>query len=281
MIITTIDQVKAVITNITAEMEFSEFQPYTESAEHWLQEEITGETIYTGIDDGSITDEKLLRLVKNVIVLKAYETAIPFMDLVQTSSGFGVVSDKNRAPASQHRIDRLVAQNKLRLDRETEWLFNYLEDNSTYHDDWKSSPAYSILTDCLIRTAREFKRLAKFEGDRSEFLLMKPALIALTLKKIHPTISKAYTNELIAKQNAGTLTAEDNAILTGVKQALANYAINNDHLGDRLIGDVLNVMDADLESYPTYGNSDEKAVRDDPGFVNAEDNPMFVFKGGI
>lgn len=102
------------------------------------------------------------------------------MDLIQTNNGFGVISDKNRAPASKARVDRMIKQNTLRLNTNIENLINHLEDNATYHDDWKSSPAYSLLTDCLIITAREFKRYAKFEGDRNDFLLLKPVLINKT-----------------------------------------------------------------------------------------------------
>lgn len=281
MIITTIDQIKAVITNIASGIEFTEFETYLKSAEHWIKKEIIGAAIYAGIDDASITDEKLLRLVNNVIILKAYEASIPFMDLIQTSSGFGVVSDKNRTPASKNRVDRLIEQNKIRLNEETEWLIDYLEDTSTYHTDWKGSPAYSLLSDCLIRTVREFKRYVKFEGSRADFLMMKPALINLSTIKLEPMISKAYVAELVSKQNVGTLTAYDSTVLPGLKQSLANYAIETDWMANRLLADAVTIMDNDIDNYVTYRDSDEKALKDDPGYMNTEDDKIFVFKGGM
>jgi len=281
MIITTIEQIRAILPNVAAEVEFSDFEPHVQSAENWISNELLGEGLYLGIEDGSLMDEKLLRLSKNCIVLQAYELGIPFMDLVQTQNGFGVIQDKNRAPASKQRVDRLIAQNTLRLNQETEWLMNYLEDTTTYHNEWKSSPAYSLLSDCLITTAREFKRLVRFEGSRQEFLMLKPALVSLTTLKLQPFISRAYVSELLEKQVGGTLSGYDKTILGVLKQALANFAMDKEWMGKRLMEDALNIMDNDLDHYPTYRDSWEKKLREDPGHVNSLENPIFVFKGGV
>lgn len=281
MIITTINQITAVLTNVAGDVEYDDFKPHIESAEYWIEKEILGSTIYGKIEDGSITDTKLLRLVHNIICLKGYEIGLPFMDLIQTQSGFGVINDKNRAPASKQRVDRLIEQNKIRLNAETEWLIDYLEDTATYHTDWKSSPAYSLLSDCLIMTARELKRYVNFEGSRADFLMLKPVLINLTTLKLHPMISRGYIAELISKQNAGTLNSYDNTVLPGLKQSLANYALDKDWIADRLLEDAVTIMDNDLDNYVTYRDSDEKALKDDPGYENTEEDKIFVFKGGM
>lgn len=287
MIVTTIDQIRAVLPNVAAEVEYADFGTFLKDAENWIENEILGSAIYASIDDNSITDEKLVRLVTNCIVLKAYELGIPFMDLIQTQSGFGVINDKNRAPASIKRVERLISQNKLRLDQDIEWLINHLEDTATYHTDWKSSPAYSLLSDCLIITARELKRYVKFIGSRNDFLLLKPTLITRSVTFLNPQISKAYVEELIVKQNVGTLSAADEKVLPGIKQALANICVTEDklwwenHLAKQLLADVVTVIDADIDNYATYRDSPEKALKDDPGYENTEDATIFVFKGGI
>lgn len=281
MIITTIDQVREVLPTVASEVRYEDFQPHLESAENWLSNDILGPVLFGKVEDETITDAKLLRLVKKVVVQKAYKIGIPFMDLVQTATGFGVVNDKNRAPASRARVDALIAQVQLQLDNETEWLLNYLEDTATYHTDWKSSSAYSILSDCLIRTARELKRLVKFEGSREEFLQLKPLMINTTTIVLGPQISATYVDELISKQNGGTLNTYDNKVLPGIKQALANYVIEKDWFGRRLLDDAVTIMENDIENYATYADSDEKELKDDPGFENEETNPMFIFKGGI
>ena len=281
MIITTVEQIKGVLTTLAAEVNYSDFEPYLKDSEDWVSDELLGDTIYLAIEDESITDAKLLRLIVNVIVLKSYDLGIPFMDLVQTRSGFGVISDKNRTPASQNRVDRLIAQNKFRLNTNIETLINYLEDNSTYHDNWKSSGSYSLLSDCLINTSRQFKRFAPFDGDRNDFIKLKPKLISDSSIKICPAISKAYLNELIAKQNADTLSDNDKVILPAVKQAIANYAIENDLIAYRLIQDVVTILDNNPDDYTTYHASNEKLLKDTPGLENLSGNPFFISNTSI
>ncbi len=84
--------------------------------------------------------------------------------------------------------------------------------------------------------------------------------------------------KLIDKQNAGTLNEFDEKILPGLKQSLANYAIENNWMADRLLSDVVTIMDKDLDHFETYRDSEEKALKDDPGFVNEEDNPCLFLK---
>lgn len=281
MIVNTIEQIKAVLSNIAAEVEFADFESYVKSAEAWIENSILGSTIYNSLDTGIEPDQALVRLSTNVIVLKAYSIGIPFMDLIQTSSGFGVVSDKNRSPASKNRVDRLIQHTEKRLDTEMEWLINYLEDNSEFHTDWKSSPVYSLLSDCLISTSREFKRLVKFEGNRNEFLFLKPVLISQSTLFIAPAISQAYVDELILKQNAATLTDADKTVLPSIKQALACHVSNREDLSFSLLSNVSAIIENDPDSFPTYNGSPEKAVKDDKGFSNSGDNTFFVFKGSF
>jgi hypothetical protein len=281
MIVTTIAQIQAVLPNIASDIEYDDFKTYIQSAENWIKKEIIGAELYAKLEGKILLDAELRRIADNVIVLKAYDFAIPYMDLIQTSSGFGVVSDQNRAPASQNRVDRLIQQNRARLNDETECLIDYLESNSTYHADWKASPAFSLLTDCLITTAREFKRLVSYDGTRHEFLMLKAVMKNLTTLKLHPALSRAYVTELITKQSAGTLVAADNLVLPGIKSALANYVMDNHHAADRLLDDVVTIIDKNIEDYDTYADSDEKATKDDAGYQNAEDDAIFVFTGGF
>ncbi len=281
MIVTNIVDIRAVLINIAAEVSFTDFDTYVQSAELWIKKDVLGNELYTKIESGTITDTTLSRIVKNVIVLKAYDLGIPFMDLVHTQNGFGVVNEKFRAPASKHRVDRLIQQNKFRCDQETEWLIDYLEDTASLHEDWKSSPAFSILSNCFIRTAREFKRIVDFKGNRNEFLFIQPVLFSVTITFLQPTISKSLISELLISQNSNTLTVFENRILPGIKSALANYAMNNEFLARQLLNDVVNIIEDDIEHYPIYAQSPEKATKDDPGFVNELSNSIFVSNGGL
>ena len=318
MIITTIDQVRETLTNLTKELTYIEFKPHLESAEHWIKNEILGADIYDGIVDEDITDADLLRLVKKVIILKAYDIGIPSMDLIHTSSGFGVVSDKNIAPASRQRVDRMISQNRKQLAEETEWLIDYLEATDTFHTDWKASPAYSLLSDCLIQTAREFSRYSQ-HIDRMAYLKMKHIILRVQEDRLAKNISQDFVDELLTQVKEGTLSSENTVVLPKVKKALAlasvaegldamviildetgvlrSYEIGKTsyinevmlnsttrkykNLADQAMADLQTFLDDNIDDYETYADSDEKTTKDDVGYENEEDDSIFVFKGGM
>lgn len=274
-------KIKAILPHLASDVAYDDFKPHIESAQDWISDEILGSTIYANILDDTISDAKLIRLVETITILKGYSIGIPSMDLIQTPDGFAVVNDANRSPASKQRVDRLIAQNQLRLDTAIDSIINHLEDNATYHNDWKSSPSYSFLSDCLINTVREFKRYAKFNGSREDFLDMKPSLINSINIKLAPYLSKAYISELLAKQSLGTLSDFDKAIIEPIKQALASLMVNSNFMAESLIADAVNIMDNDLDNYPTYSNSQEYSDKSIKGHENAADDTIFVSSASI
>lgn len=72
MIVKEITQIKAVLTTLANEIDFKDFETYVKDAEDWIASDILGDTIYGNIEDASISDEKLIRLTTNCIVLKSY-----------------------------------------------------------------------------------------------------------------------------------------------------------------------------------------------------------------
>ena len=49
-------------------------------------------------------------------------------------------------------------------------------------------------------------------------------------------------------------------VLPGIKQALANFTLEKDHFGKRLLDDVVTIMDNDIENYPSYPNIDLQLI---------------------
>jgi hypothetical protein len=317
MIITTIEQITSVVPNITAEMEYTDFETYVKSAENWVKNEILGSELY---DDllGEKPETELFRLLTNVIVLKAYDMAIPFLDLIHTSSGFGVVNDTNKVPASAQRVERLIAQNKKRLEDETEWLIDLLESESDYHVNWKISPAFSILSDCIIYTARQFSQYSQ-KIERSAFVKLKPVMIGIQKGVLSENISADYVNELLTEIHESDVSEENEVVLPLIRRILALFTISRgletmiitldsngvyrnyevgrtnsagiqdinlvkikyEEMAQSMLNNLINFMVANEDDYPTYMGSAEKENTDDAGYTNAEDDPIFVFKGGL
>ena len=265
-----------------AASDWRDMETFRDSAERWLKNEILGRVLYEELEADAEREQyqELSDLCCKVISLDAYHRAIPFLDLVQNANGFGVVSNQNLAPASRERVNRLIQETALQRDDETEVLLDYLEDTPAFHDSWKGSKAYSVLSDCLVMTARELKRLCKWSGSREEFLKLKPMLTLQMYSVLGRWVSRAYIDELLEQQRDNDVTEENAGVLNMLKFALANYVTGNLKDADDFRDEAVSLMDARPEAYPTYANSKEYRTRHQNNYENSADSPIYIM-GGI
>lgn len=286
MLLKTIDQFIAVIPTAAGVDNFADLKPYVTSAELWLKTNVLGTPLYNVVDalnetlDDSSSgagqvDMDLINLCLNVIANHAYWDAVPFLDVVHTNSGFAVISGNNKVPASKERVERLRTQCLTRRDTEVESLITYLEQNIQYHDDWKGSPTYSVLSDCLIQTARELELYANWQGTRKAFLKLRPLIIRETVSKLEPLFSSDYLQELIEKQRDNDLTASDERVLVLLKQCLGSLIDKNGIDAEIIAYGALRYMDANEAQFPTYFASTEYLARIAPGYENSADSSIF------
>ena len=216
----------------------------------------------------------LLNFCCNIIANHAYWDAIPFLDVVHTNQGFAVISAQNKVPASKERVERLRSQCLVRRDNEVENLIDYLEQTAAYHNDWKGSPAYSILSDCLIQTARELEIYAEWTGTRKDFLKLRPKLIQETINLLEPVFSKDYIEELIEKQRDDDLNGDDLRVSILLKQSLGCIVSGNRDIAEKIVSDALRYIDENPDSFPTYFDSSEYSARSE-FYSNSTDDPIF------
>ena len=282
MILKTLDQFKTAIPTAVSLDKFTDVETYIRSAEKWIKNNVLGKDLYETIiaatessSGNDLNDDDLLLLCLSIIANHAYWDAIPFLDLTHSNSGFAVISSNNQVPASKERVERLREQCLIRRDSEVELLIAHLEENEVYHDDWKGSPAYSILTNCLIRTASELEQYGQWSGTRKEFLQLRPKLIQETMLRMEPVFSKDYIDELIEKQRDGDITGDDLKVMTLLKYSLGSLVNGNMEAAQKIAADALRYMDANLTSFETYATSDEYTVRTTAGYVNLTDSTIF------
>ena len=279
MILKTLSEFQTAVPTAAGTEDFSDFEPYIRSAELWIKRNVLGKTLYDAIIDSSSAstepDEDLIRLCQNVIGNHAYWDAIPFLDVVHTESGFAIISAQNKVPASKERVERLREQCLIRRDNEVEYLIAYLEENSQYHTAWKSSAAYSILSDCLISTAAELKQFSQWDGTRKDFMLLRPKMNQETMTKLEPVFSKDYIEELIEKQRSQELSGDDLKIMNLLKQVLGCLLGDNHHAAEKIMEDALLYIDRYPESFGTYIDSLEYKARATEGYINSLDGTIF------
>lgn len=279
MILNTLDQFKAAIPTALDVDKFEDLNTFIESGESWIKLNVLGRNLYDALNNPESTgpgaDENLLQFCRKIIANHAYWDAIPFLDLVHTNSGFGVITANGKAPASKERVERLREQCLIRRDAEVEYLIDYLEDNSPYHDLWKGSGTYTILSECLIQTSRELQQYAEWHGTRAEFLKMKPRMVHETITRIEPVLSKDLVEELIERQRDDEMDLDMKRVTVMLKQALGCIISGKPSLADKILQDAVRYMDDKQASFVTYFESKEYLARSTQGYINEADSTIF------
>ncbi|MBL7973109.1 MAG: hypothetical protein JNL03_16440 [Prolixibacteraceae bacterium] len=271
MLVNTIEKMTKVIPTIVDD-DLSKFDAYLVDARRWLKREITGsdlydllETILVAVLPEEPTDEQraafaqnadLLALAEAIIAYKAYFEAIPFIDLIGTSSGFAVTRTDTKAPASKERVEALRQATLKSVGETIENLLEFLEEHPDYHDEWKGSPAYSMLSDTFILTVREFRKYAQFDGSRLEWIKLHPQMMNAIRLKIDPRISPELSDQILEQLRDGDLTDKNKAILENLRFAFSNFTIGNNELAESYLVRVRNVIMKKPDDYPAFRDSD-------------------------
>jgi len=322
-IIETLDQFIFSVPTAAGVENFADLDTYCASGELWLKRNVLGTNMYNRVideingDTSTSTGEgdfTLINICRNIVANHAYWDAIPFLDVIHTDAGFGVIMSANKAPASKERIERLRAQCLARRDSEIENLMAYLEANEVYWEDWKGDDVYSTMYESLLPTLEIFNKYHRL-ADRATFDKLHSAVVTVQNTWVADTISKVYLDELVEAQKDADLTADDDAILPMLRDAIAklslawgidNMSINIDTRGVVMLNDtnlyvgsvamdarldiykatykkagmamlnrVFDYMVKNIDDFTTFAASDEYAAMLTAGFENEADNTMF------
>lgn len=269
MIVPTITVLKQHIATVVG-TDFARYEPYLKTAEKFMIREITGRDLYD-LADGY---PDLLNLMQAVVAHKGYLEAIPFLDLIETESGFAVTSNQNLTPASTKRVQDLIAATEKRLTECVEDLLEYLETASEdLQDAWKGSKTFTLVNDNYIESIRQFREYGPFEGSRLAWIVFRPKLAAARKLKIEPVISRELSEEIIEQLRDGDLNESNTLIIHDLRFALAAFATGDMPTGDSFIARVRAFLMAhpddftafrDSEIYQAYLALVERDTTDDP-----------------
>ena len=154
---------------IDPDLEPEEEEPTEPSIEETIEEiEETTEDA-TEEDDNEEEDPhaKLRTLCQRVIAERALLDGIPELDLQLTEAGFAVQDNDNFSPASQARVDRLLAKMPERIAADTDALVRYLLKNSNGtrqdpnpYDSWRGTDQFKYMTEAFIPLMEQYNKLA-------------------------------------------------------------------------------------------------------------------------
>jgi hypothetical protein len=270
MLIHNIETLKLFIPTIVGG-DFEKYRAFAESAGLWLKKEITGTDLYEKLIEQpaelpseateqqkteALEVEQAFRFAQAVVAYKAYADGVPHFDLVETESGFAIVSTEKLAPASQQRVAALQAGMYKKLSEAIEAFLEYLEDATTLHDEWKGSPTYTLLSDTYIVTLREFIRFVQYTGPRLEFVALKPLMLNAIHLKIEPVISAELSEEIIEELRDGDMSIPNEDIISDLRFAFANFTLGFNEIGQAYLMRVSKKLYANPDDYPAFRDSD-------------------------
>jgi hypothetical protein len=243
---------------------YEKIWPHINAANGYLETELIGTEVYEKIDDNNFP-VILRELCERVVALRAYERAIPFLDLRQTEQGFAVIATDGLVPASKERVQTLIAACRAEAAEAEDSLLSFLESISgEIKNMWLNSEVATFLTDTYIATFKQFKRYMphthenenNIPTNRIEFMKLWGNMRNAIRSRIEPNISPELSKEIISQINTKSISPENEKIIEPVRFALAAYTIGMIKKGNEFLSQATAILEENPDSYPTWKNSE-------------------------
>ena len=276
MLILTKEQFVAQIPT-AAGTDYNSLAPFLRQAESAIKSDTIGKDCFdyiAALEDDDELKDTLLQL----ICVKAYYSAIPFLDLVQTANGFAVVSNSNQAPASKERVERLIQWCIASIYDATDTLIELVYNSAPALVEWTKFNKFESLTNCLFITAKDYANYCDtFSGNRMDFMKVKSKLVMVQKDELGEELSADYLAELIEANRTNSLTDKNKHVVNMCKMVVASYANDCEEEAEELLCKLVAEIERDIDSYSAYKNSREYALKTSPNYVNKQTDPTFFW----
>lgn len=221
------------------------------------------------------TNEQLARLVKGEICFRAFLPNFRSLDVVLTSTGFGVVSTQDTAPASKMRTDALKSQ----LDIEAQRNLCALLSELFKVDGWGRQPIRLQLVPTLFW---HFDFLSKYAGKESPIIndwrYAQPYIMEAD-GYIRKHIGDALVDNLLEHLTTDSLTQPEMNAVTIIQQLIGLHIWGNKSAEKMYYHRLINTLEANIDDFPLYKDSEAYQYNHFKGYENTKDSGMFIFQG--
>ncbi len=222
-------------------------------------------------------DPALLAKVKPVLANLTVLKSISFLDVVLTSTGFGVVRNNNIAPASKERVENFANGCVLAANDFLDILLAWLETETATYTTWNEC---SLNAGSLITNTTVFNTQTKLNLKHHQFVDLKQEL--QTLEATYFT--NALSGEFLSELQAGS----DLVIKPSLQKALGFFAYSKivdeaekgiwEQKGKLFFNKAMATLITNRASYPTYLTYGYEAPYDNDDEDN-EDSGFFIAGG--
>lgn len=241
---------------------------YFELAAEHLQHCFCGEQLQQALQDCDLKKE-ILRYV----CLKAFIDGLRSLDLVLTSTGFGVVSTQSTAPASQQRVEALDNQLRMQLLYCQEDIIDGMIKIEGWGDSMQAINTINILS---WRTS--FVRNYTSVKPTYDSVQRVRQLAIAADELLRKEVSAELMDDLLHRIRTGELENKDYVIMDLCNRFAGDYASKETPVANRYMLDAcVRQVETYADMYPAYRNSQLYAARHAERYKNKKEDPSFFF----
>lgn len=214
------------------------------------------------------------RLAKEYVCLDVFIREMRGLDVVLTSTGFGVVSTNDTAPASKQRVDAVEGELRVKRLRTKDRLLLELFGVK----GWADSPQRRMQLPTLFMYSM-MSELAGIARPKEEdwSAAQAPLLDADFFLRDH--IGHEYMDELLQQWTSGSLTDENHVLVFKIRKFLGLKIQGSHAAAMAAYRDIINTMERDLEHYQTYAGSEAYELNHLKPYENTEEKAAFHWIG--
>lgn len=235
---------------------------------------------YDPTDTPSTAMETLRQAVSGFICVTAFLDAVPQLDLVLTSTGFGVVSNDNVAPASADRVRSLKESLALRQGA----LFDQIVTVLQGMEEWNNSCSAVWFCAVLFLTCHEIASMTGKPATLTERDLALPEIYQCQCE-LYRIISPELIQRLLDGVRTGSLTRQETYLRNLIRQYTAlwlrgrsgNPLLNQPFFVDDSQKSILKYVEDNLEAFPAYAKSATYKAHHFQRYENKKEDTSFFF----
>lgn len=225
-------------------------------------------------------DQDLFEKVTPAWIVLTFLESIPFLDVVSTNTGFGVVNSQTVGPASRERVEAIRMACQSAANDYMDILLAFMEQHAGDYPGWNKS---SLNEGSMIPNVSVFDQFIDINVSRSKFVAFKRYINQVEAIRL-PDI---FSAEFLAELRAGN----DTVVKPLVQRALTFFAMGEFDLaikddasakvmmrsGDEALAKALSYLKSHLADYPTYSTYGYEAAYDNEN--DGEESGFFIAGG--
>lgn len=249
---------------------YDKIQKFLSQAELWINTSICSHAVYGQLVSDERTEE--VGLIKQIEALDGFLRAIPFLDLVLTPNGFGVVSNQNVAPASKERVANLRAQATIERDMAIEQLFRKLHGYQT----WCDSPQGKRIGLTVIQSLNVAIECGEDNASFMFFLKNQREMQGVQRMIALNFVSEPIMNRLCHNLLYNTVTDIERPLIEMVHEFIIG-SLKEEQKKHEDLDEMVNYIKKNIQDFPEWESSDTALLFNDYSYENEKDSKGFWF----